>query len=91
MRRIDRLKRDTRKAAIGRGHSMGIFYTVARPNPTMGVHGRVAVAECSACGAWARVDIRPAHNGSEIAGNAVAIECDILTRNEIRPPKPIAL
>jgi len=70
MRAIDRLKRSARESASWRGHTLGRFsFNVTR-------NGRAtACAECTRCKMWVGVDTRPAPNGIDIGGEAVALNC----------------
>lgn len=68
------LRRDARKACSFRGHKMGNFKRLGRPdsNPRF----IRAEAKCKVCGKEVYVDIHPAPNGIDIAGPAVALCCN---------------
>jgi hypothetical protein len=67
MKTLKKLKEEAKAAAQFRGHTMGNFGTL--------VPGKSAEAVCQICGAAAWVDRDPAPNGIDIAGPAVAQNC----------------
>lgn len=71
MRTIQRLKQDAGAAARFRGHDMGQWYDVSEQQ------GRIiSSASCRTCGRIIALDTRPAPNGIDIAGEAVAVGCN---------------
>lgn len=63
-----RLRREARAGARWRGHNLAPF----RPLET----GRTWHATCTACGREVVIDVKPPPNGIDIAGEAVALDCD---------------
>jgi hypothetical protein len=61
-----RLARSARRAAKRRGHTLARFRRMA---------DTASAARCSVCGAEVFVDARPAPNGIDIGGEAVALNC----------------
>ena len=57
------LRKDAKDTATWRGHDMGRF-------------DRFGVSTCHKCEAWVQVDAKPAPNGIDIGGPAVAIGCE---------------
>ena len=68
MRKIDRLKREARDACEFRGHDMGKFFGDGTKY--------VIQSKCRRCGMQAWVDTNPPPNGIDIAGEAVALNCE---------------
>lgn len=68
MRKIDRLKASAKRSCELRGHNMSRFRK-------MGFWSNCA--ECQTCKATVCVDVKPAPNGIDIGGNAVALNCPI--------------
>ncbi len=69
MRKIERLKQETRQAAKFRGHTLGKFRN-------FDLNGSpAAYAECTVCGKWVQVETRPAPNSIEVGGPAIAVGC----------------
>lgn len=71
MKRIDRLKHETKKVCTWRRHDMKNFVTLARPNPRTGVLGTIARSECRKCGEDVQVETHPAPNSIDIGGEAL--------------------
>jgi hypothetical protein len=66
------LRQAARDTAERRGHTLGKF------SPLRGITntwGAVSSAECQTCGAWVQVTPKPAPNGIEVGGSAVAVVC----------------
>lgn len=76
MKKIDRLKKEAMGSCRWRQHNMGKFVNLTYgegwrdPGPRY-----TASSECSLCGAWVQIDTRPAPDGIEIGGPAVAVTC----------------
>lgn len=66
MKKIDRLKTEAKSSATWRGHNLTRFETLG--NTT-------ANAVCKKCGMETFVDAKPAPNGIDISGQAVALNC----------------
>jgi hypothetical protein len=66
------LRQAARDAAQTRGHQLGKFTPLRGITNTWGA---VSSAECDKCGAWVQVTPKPAPNGIEIGGSAVAVGC----------------
>ena len=65
MSTMEKLKRSAEQACRWRGHEMGEWS-----------EGEIrAIAECAHCGKEAHVDTKPAPNGIDVAGEAVALGC----------------
>lgn len=75
MGRFDRLKREAREACERRGHDMKHFNTLARPNPSLGIHGTVARSYCLKCGAMVQVEMRGDTTYINFASDAPARVC----------------
>lgn len=73
MTEFTQLQRSARERATARGHTLTTFTTVCRENALMGVFGRVALADCTVCGAWVRVDLR--HDSAHSTGRALEVKC----------------
>lgn len=71
LRRAAALRRDARRAAAGRGHTLGRFSPLLPA--TWG--GGYADATCTVCGAWVRIETAPAPNSIDVGGDAVAVGC----------------
>jgi hypothetical protein len=67
------LRQAARDAAASRGHALGKFTPLRGITNTWGA---VSSAECDKCGAWVQVTPKPAPNGIEIGGSAVAVGCN---------------
>jgi len=65
-----RLRREARKAAVGRGHDMAPFRKL-----NLASGGKVWRAECRCCNAWVDVTPWPMPNDIEIGGPAVSLLC----------------
>lgn len=70
MRKIERLKKEALSACQWRGHIMPRFKCAAH-QPT------VAFSNCRVCDMQVVVDTKPAPNGIDIGGEAVALNCAI--------------
>ena len=64
---LEELRAEANRAARWRGHTMGAWVALT-PNR--------AHAVCDVCGATVTVDTCPAPNDIDIAGSAVAVECN---------------
>lgn len=71
LRRAAALRRDARRAATRRGHTLGRFSPLL---PSTGLGG-YADATCTACGAAVRIETAPAPNSIDVGGDAVAVGC----------------
>lgn len=69
MTELRRLRREALRAARSRGHA-----SMRWDGPAHELTQR-QTAICLACGAWVQVDTRPAPNGINVAGSAVATNC----------------
>lgn len=65
-RKFTELKRLARDAAQARGHDMGPFCPLTTS---------AQESVCRDCGMTACVDVKPAANGIEIGGEALALNC----------------
>lgn len=74
MRAIDRLKREAKESCSFRGHTMSRFRR-------MEFWTKCAESICTSCGASVHVDAKPAPNGIDIAGEAVALNCPVEKEN----------
>ena len=70
MRKIDRLKQSAKESCSFRGHNMSRFCK-------MDFWSKCAESVCRTCKATVHVDAKPAPNGIDIAGEAVALDCPI--------------
>jgi hypothetical protein len=61
-----KLKKDALKSATGRGHSMSGFSRVS---------DRIVRSKCRNCGREVDVNAKPLPNETNIAGEAVALDC----------------
>lgn len=68
MTKLRTLKQSAKQSAEYRGHKLGRFYTL----DTRGI----AQASCRQCSMSVMVNTRPQPNGIDIAGGAVALNCD---------------
>lgn len=68
MRKIERLKRDAREAAVLRRHRLGRFFHYTPEN---------AVTSCITCSAQIQVLSSPAPNQIDIGGPALALNCPV--------------
>lgn len=76
MRRVDRLKKEARAACATRGHRLTSFVAITDFNAVI-QRGKVCYnAICTACGKGVWIDPRPAPNGIDISGEAVALHCE---------------
>ena len=70
MTKLSRLRLEAIESTDFRGHNMSRF-------EHSGAAGRrQAVAKCETCGKFAFIEERPAANGIEIGGQAVALGCE---------------
>ena len=65
-KRLLELEREAINSAKFRGHDMGVLRFLSK-------HSRESI--CKKCGAGVTVDAKPARNGIEIGGRAVAVQC----------------
>jgi hypothetical protein len=72
MTKLDRLKKEAKEACVSRGHVMYRFQNLTPDN---------AISTCKNCGDEVQVLSRPQANEIDIAGEAVAINCDGFLRN----------
>lgn len=66
--KLERLKAQGARAAKLRGHRLGAWQDVRA--------GGIAHAACEVCGALVVADSKPAPNGIDLAGRALAVGCD---------------
>lgn len=67
MRRRDQLEQSALDSAQFRGHKMSTFQRIIETTRSESV--------CSDCEAYVQVDTRPAPNGIDIGGTAIALNC----------------
>jgi hypothetical protein len=76
MAQLDRLIRDARRSMRVRGHT---------PAPAKRSIGRgAAIIKCDTCEKEVHVICKPQANEIQIAGEAVAINCNVATKNNLR-------
>jgi len=73
---LQRLKREAIDGAKWRGHDMTRFKTTEKYLETS-PKKIVCLSTCRVCGGYVQVDTRPAPNGIDIGGDAVALNCPI--------------
>lgn len=73
---LDRLIRDARKAMQTRGH---------KPAPAQRSIGKsTAIIKCSVCNEHVHVICKPIFNEIQIAGKAVALNCNVATKSALQ-------
>lgn len=67
MSELRELRLEAARVARQRGHMLRVWDRLSATK---------AGTTCAKCGAWVRVDTNPAPNGIDIAGEAVAVDCE---------------